>query len=207
MIVRMTLAGNAHRLDVLASRLPVAFQRRLGLFCLFIGIGLLAIVDAICLPRLMFHQTETIALENKAMKPVVPTKKIMPMVHPIAPLPTQITPSPALAYPDLPPLIFQKNAVQLTEESQSTLTKLRTFLDENPTIRVVLSGHTDDQGTDHLNNSLSLERAQEAHDWLVLHGVDPERIHTQGFGSALPLPEGHSQQARARNRRVEITFR
>jgi outer membrane protein OmpA-like peptidoglycan-associated protein len=204
----MTLAGKAHRMDVLASRLPVSFQRWLGVSFLITGVGILALIDAVWLPRMMFLPPDPDSVvETKPLPPASGPKNVVARISPPPPATRPVINNAILSAPDLPPLIFLKNNTKLAPDSQVTLAKVQAFLEENPKVRVVLSGHTDDQGTDYLNNSLSLERAQEAHDWLVFHGIHPSRIHTQGFGSADPLLPSRSPQARARNRRVEITFR
>jgi outer membrane protein OmpA-like peptidoglycan-associated protein len=156
---------------------------------------------------LFSHSSNHSTIENKAFAPEGAAKHVKATIHSISASQRSNNSPLAFSAPKLPPLIFSKSTTWLSSDSQATLANVRAFLEANPTARVVFSGHTDDQGTDQINNSLSLERAQEAHDWLVFHGIDPSRIHTQGFGSANPLLPNHSQEARARNRRVEITFR
>ena len=65
-------------------------------------------------------------------------------------------------------------------------------------------GHTDNTGTDAINNPLSLNRANAARDYLVAHGVAPSRITTTGMGSAQPVASNATAAGRAENRRVEI---
>jgi outer membrane protein OmpA-like peptidoglycan-associated protein len=69
---------------------------------------------------------------------------------------------------------------------------------------VYVYGYTDDVGTKDYNQKLSERRASAVRDYLVGAGVDPSMIHTKGYGKTDPLESGDSEQARARNRRVEI---
>lgn len=76
---------------------------------------------------------------------------------------------------------------------------------------ITLGGHSDSGGTDAANISASRQRAEAVRDWLVDHGVDPERITVIAFGEQNPvapnaLANGEpDEQGRARNRRVEMT--
>ncbi|ACT50755.1 OmpA family protein [Methylovorus glucosotrophus] len=74
----------------------------------------------------------------------------------------------------------------------------------NPATRVTIVGHTDNTGTDAVNNPLSLNRANHARDYLVTRGVASSRFTTEGRGSHEPLVENNSDANRAKNRRVEI---
>jgi outer membrane protein OmpA-like peptidoglycan-associated protein len=84
---------------------------------------------------------------------------------------------------------------------------LATTLAENPSQRVVLSGHTDTSGPENLNRALSIERARRCGQWLEGRGVDPARMEIQGFGSTRPLVDDSSSEAQVHNRRVEIDLR
>jgi outer membrane protein OmpA-like peptidoglycan-associated protein len=84
---------------------------------------------------------------------------------------------------------------------------LASALVENPSRRVVISGHTDDVGPEELNRALSVERARRCSQWLTGHGVDPERMDIQGFGSTRPLGGDRSPEAQVNNRRVEFDLR
>jgi outer membrane protein OmpA-like peptidoglycan-associated protein len=74
----------------------------------------------------------------------------------------------------------------------------------NPATKVTIVGHTDNTGTDAVNNPLSLNRATHARDYLVTRGVAAGRFTIEGRGSHEPLVENNSDANRAKNRRVEI---
>ena len=67
-------------------------------------------------------------------------------------------------------------------------------------------GHTDDVGSDDYNQGLSERRARAVMDYLVDSGVNPAILTSQGMGQTMPLVADTTDQARARNRRVEIAI-
>ncbi|MCW5911584.1 MAG: OmpA family protein [Cyclobacteriaceae bacterium] len=117
-------------------------------------------------------------------------------------------------YPELKPnedyvlknIQFKYNDYTLLEPSFPELKKLVEVLRYHKTWKVVVSGHTDDIGSDTFNNELSLLRAGSVADYLVDQGIDPARIKTQGFGKQTPLVKGTDEASRATNRRVELRF-
>lgn len=78
------------------------------------------------------------------------------------------------------------------------------LLQDNPNLRIELSAHTDDRGTDAYNDRLSTLRGQAAMDYIVSHGIAPERITSIGYGKRKPLVPNDSDEHRAINRRVEF---
>lgn len=84
------------------------------------------------------------------------------------------------------------------------LNQFATSLNQNPVTTVTIIGHTDNTGSDAINNPLSIDRADSARDYLVSRGVARTRIATDGRGSREPVADNASQQGRDKNRRVEI---
>ncbi len=72
----------------------------------------------------------------------------------------------------------------------------------NTEIRII--GHTDNTGSDAVNNPLSINRAASARDYLASRGVDARRIQIDGRGEREPIADNGSESGRARNRRIEI---
>jgi outer membrane protein OmpA-like peptidoglycan-associated protein len=72
--------------------------------------------------------------------------------------------------------------------------------------QMVVEGHTDSQGSDRINQPLSLNRANAVRDYLVTRGVDASKISAVGMGSSHPLLDNKSSENRANNRRVEIVI-
>ncbi|MBK6686130.1 MAG: OmpA family protein [Deltaproteobacteria bacterium] len=75
---------------------------------------------------------------------------------------------------------------------------------EDPDSMMVVEGHTDSQGKDSYNQTLSEERAQAVREYLVSSGVATDRVSSKGFGSSRPVSENNTAEGRANNRRVEI---
>jgi outer membrane protein OmpA-like peptidoglycan-associated protein len=85
------------------------------------------------------------------------------------------------------------------------LDKLSQGLDADMQVHVI--GHTDDTGSDAVNNPLSLDRAEAVRDYLSRHGVPANRIQVEGRGEREPVATNTTPQGRAMNRRVEIYLR
>jgi outer membrane protein OmpA-like peptidoglycan-associated protein len=88
---------------------------------------------------------------------------------------------------------------------------LRPILDQfanglagQPNTEVRIIGHTDNTGSDAINDPLSVQRAQSARDYLAGRGVDSRRVLVAGRGSHEPVADNGTESGRARNRRVEI---
>ena len=70
----------------------------------------------------------------------------------------------------------------------------------------MVEGHTDSQGSDAVNQPLSLNRASAVRDYLVSRGVPQEKISAVGLGASRPLVDNNTAENRANNRRVEIVI-
>ena len=77
-------------------------------------------------------------------------------------------------------------------------------LRNNPNTDVRIIGHTDNTGSDAVNNPLSLERAASTRNYLTGRGVDGRRISIEGMGERQPIATNETADGRSRNRRVEI---
>ena len=72
--------------------------------------------------------------------------------------------------------------------------------------RMLVEGHTDSQGSDKVNQPLSLNRGNAVRDYLVTRGVASEKITAVGMGASRPIVDNKSAENRANNRRVEIVI-
>ena len=99
---------------------------------------------------------------------------------------------------------FEYDSYELTESSNDELEALAQLLFMNPTLRIELSSHTDDQGSDRYNDRLSTLRGKAVEQWLKERGIEADRIETVGYGKRKPLVANDSEEHRALNRRVEI---
>ena len=84
------------------------------------------------------------------------------------------------------------------------LDRFAASLRDNQSTDVRIVGHTDNTGSDAINNPLSVERANSTRNYLTARGVSGSRIQVDGQGSYQPIAPNSSAEGRARNRRVEI---
>jgi peptidoglycan-associated lipoprotein len=99
---------------------------------------------------------------------------------------------------------FAFDRYDLSEGSKRTLQKNAAWLEVNPGMTVRIEGHADERGTTQYNLSLAKSRAITAADYLESLGIVRERIETMSFGESSPLEVSHSEDAWAKNRRVEF---
>ena len=74
----------------------------------------------------------------------------------------------------------------------------------NPNVRLRISGHCDERGSDEYNLALGNRRANSTKQYLVSHGIDGGRIETVSFGEERPMEQGHDETSWAKNRRAEF---
>jgi outer membrane protein OmpA-like peptidoglycan-associated protein len=101
-------------------------------------------------------------------------------------------------------ILFELGKTILTTGSYSELDKLQKVLQDNPQMKIEISGHTDNTGNPVVNAKLSTDRAKAVVDYLVQKGIDRKRLSYQGFGSEQPITENATPAGRAKNRRVEF---
>ena len=105
----------------------------------------------------------------------------------------------------LEPINFEYNSAIITKDSYHILDAVVAALQGNPDIsKIEIQGHTDERGDDAYNLDLSERRAASVLTYLMTHGVDARRMQSQGYGETQPVDRGHTQQAWAKNRRVEF---
>lgn len=101
-------------------------------------------------------------------------------------------------------IFFDFDKSTLKKESHFELNRVAQFMRENPTVKIMLCGHTDYKGTKEYNMTLSNDRAKAAYDYLVKKGVPPTRLQYKGFGAEQPIADNKTDEGRALNRRTEI---
>lgn len=99
---------------------------------------------------------------------------------------------------------FEFDSAVLSGSSMTEIDSLVNFLNENPTIKIEISGYTDNFGSDEHNMTLSLERAAAVMTALLERGVSVTRLEVMGYGANRPLVPNDSEKNKALNRRVEI---
>lgn len=99
---------------------------------------------------------------------------------------------------------FDVDRASIRPSARPAVDEIVKLLTDNPSLEVSIEGHTDDTGTAERNRTLSLARAEAVRAELIAAGIEPSRMKAAGFGSAQPLASGSDEDARARNRRVEL---
>ncbi len=99
---------------------------------------------------------------------------------------------------------FETNSFALLPVSHIELNKLVQLLNDNPTVRIMVSGHTDNSGKAATNQKLSEERAKAVVNYLVDKGIQLSRLSAKGFGSTKPVASNDTEKGKAVNRRTEF---
>jgi hypothetical protein len=85
------------------------------------------------------------------------------------------------------------------------LDKIVMFLQDNPTISIELSSHTDSRGDDKYNMNLSQKRAESSKKYMISKSIKPERIASKGYGESKPLiMDAATEEDFQKNRRTEF---
>jgi outer membrane protein OmpA-like peptidoglycan-associated protein len=101
-------------------------------------------------------------------------------------------------------LKFGRGESVILQESYSELDDLAKMMQDAPTLKIQLEGHTDYAGNPTANINLSQRRVDAVKKYLTDKAIKPERIITKAFGGSQPLIRSTSPSARAKNRRVEV---
>ncbi len=101
-------------------------------------------------------------------------------------------------------IFFDFNEFELKPASQVELDKLVQLMNENPMLKIEISGHTDNVGKPSDNLSLSMERARSVVNYLIKKNIDAKRLSTKGFGETNPIADNNTEEGRALNRRTEM---
>jgi OOP family OmpA-OmpF porin len=99
---------------------------------------------------------------------------------------------------------FATNTSTLTQSSRFILDEVAKSLNDNPDVRVEVSGHTDNTGSRALNVRLSQARAESVKQYLVDHGVAADRMEAKGYAWDRPVATNKTAAGRAMNRRTEL---
>lgn len=105
-------------------------------------------------------------------------------------------------------VLFDTNKAVLKEESAAQLQSMADALKAQPAMKVLIVGHTDNQGEIEANLALSQKRAQAVVDALgKKYGIAANRLNARGVASFAPVSTNTSEEGRAKNRRVEMVVR
>lgn len=137
-----------------------------------------------------------------------------------APAPVVAAPTPPPAPPPPPPpappevgtkLVsldgtnFDFNKATLRADAITKLDNAAKVMNDNPSIKVNIEGHTDSVGSDAYNQGLSERRSSAVVSYLVSKGIDGSRLMSAGYGESRPVASNDTDEGRAQNRRVDLT--
>nr|WP_299386499.1 OmpA family protein [Allomuricauda sp.] len=103
-------------------------------------------------------------------------------------------------------ILFDTGRSSIKAESTSVMVDIIQILNEYPTAKFTVEGHTDSVGSAKLNQSLSEKRANAVRDFLIDKGISASRLSAIGYGEDKPIATNNTRSGRAQNRRVEINL-
>lgn len=103
-------------------------------------------------------------------------------------------------------LEFEYNSSNINEESNKTLNALAALLVEKPDLKLKISGHTDNHGSEEYNLRLSMMRSESVKVYLVKKRIKASRFTLEFYGESKPIESNESVKGQEKNRRVEMTY-
>ncbi|GAB3952936.1 OmpA family protein [Spirosoma harenae] len=103
-------------------------------------------------------------------------------------------------------IFFDTGKAELRPESSPELDRLVTNLNESPKMTIEVRGHTDNTGSNEINNKLSQDRADAVREYFISKGIEPDRVASKGFGESKPIATNDTEAGRQQNRRVEFVI-
>jgi outer membrane protein OmpA-like peptidoglycan-associated protein/tetratricopeptide (TPR) repeat protein len=105
---------------------------------------------------------------------------------------------------ELNDIYFATNSYEIDKKSYIVLNSFIEFLNETPTIKIEIRGHTDNTGILEANITLSNQRANAVYQYLIEKGINTERLSYNGYGPNIPIATNDTEGGRAKNRRTEF---
>lgn len=99
-------------------------------------------------------------------------------------------------------VFFDFDKSNLTGEAEQTVERLAAWLKNHPGKTLTVEGHADERGTREYNLALGARRANAVKDYLVVLGIEPNRLETVSYGEERPAAMGSNAEAWAQNRRA-----
>ncbi len=101
-------------------------------------------------------------------------------------------------------ILFDTNKATIKPESMGVINQVAKMMKDHPDLRFSIEGHTDSDGSDSANQSLSELRAASVKNNLVSLGIDSLRMEIKGLGESVPVSDNTTPEGKANNRRVEF---
>lgn len=101
-------------------------------------------------------------------------------------------------------ILFESGKTTFQQRTFTVLQNITGILKEYPNAKFSIEGHTDSDGSDALNQTLSEDRAAAVKDYLIENGINASRLSSKGFGESMPIDSNKTRAGKANNRRVEV---
>ncbi len=101
-------------------------------------------------------------------------------------------------------ILFPTNGTSLSDASKQSLTDFANKMKDLPETDITIYGHTDNTGTEAVNERISNQRAAAVETHLAANGIAKDRIHAEGKSFTMPVADNATVEGRAQNRRVEV---
>ncbi len=102
-------------------------------------------------------------------------------------------------------ILFDVNSYTIKGESYKTLKEIGELMQDDPALRLSIEGHTDSDGTDDNNMTLSQNRAESVRSYLIdKFGIGGDRLEAKGWGESKAIDSNETAEGKANNRRVEL---
>ncbi|MBC7554445.1 MAG: OmpA family protein [Taibaiella sp.] len=99
---------------------------------------------------------------------------------------------------------FETSKAEINAESAGIISQIAEMMNEDKQLKISVEGHTDNAGQPKTNQALSESRAKAVAQGIISKGVPVGRVTSKGWGATKPLADNNTEDAKARNRRVEI---
>ncbi len=101
-------------------------------------------------------------------------------------------------------LIFDQGRAVINPKSFQELDELVAMMKDSPKVEIQLEGHTDNVGNPQANIKLSQQRVDAVKKYIISKGINKKRVMTKAYGGSQPVARENTEEARAKNRRVEM---
>lgn len=103
-------------------------------------------------------------------------------------------------------ILFETNSFELGSQAKTNISKLSLILNKYPDTNILVTGHTDFDGTEAYNQTLSEKRAKSVSDYVMSRGINTYRLSVIGLGEGEPVASNETMEGKRLNRRVEIAI-
>ena len=103
-------------------------------------------------------------------------------------------------------ILFETNSSTLQDQAKTNISNLAVILNKYPDTNILVTGHTDFDGTEQYNQTLSEKRARSVSDYTMGQGINSSRLSVIGLGENEPVVSNETVEGKRLNRRVEIAI-